>query len=160
MTRHPYLSVAASVQISKPIISCVSHCCVVGGNHGTDVQVVILRPISVAISHLLLLEKCMPRLGPLTSQGQILVWTGLVSLSSSDEHTRSASSGHGRFLSDPGKLLVLWMLTLMVVFLIWSMPHSSSGWFVWAKGVFVSTRLLKVVNPRSLSPLSFVSTLQ
>ena len=48
---------------------------------------------------------------------------------------------------------------LDVVFPVWAVPCTSSGWFVRTKGV-CSTRSLKVANSRSLRPLSFVSTLQ
>ena len=63
-----------------------------------------LRPWEVVrISNLLLLEKCMPHLGPLTSQSQTLVLAGLA--------VWPSSPGHDRFLYlDQGKLLVIWML--------------------------------------------------
>ena len=47
---------------------------------------------------LLLLEKCMPHLGPSTSHGQILVLAGLGFSPSLDELKRSSSPGHGHFL--------------------------------------------------------------
>ena len=40
----------------------------------------------------------MPHLGPLTSQDQTLVLTGLAFSPSSDELERSSSPGHGHFL--------------------------------------------------------------
>ena len=49
-------------------------------------------------SHLLLLEKCKPHLGPSASQDQTLVLAGLAFSSSSDEFERSSSPGHGHFL--------------------------------------------------------------
>ena len=42
---------------------------------------------------------------------------------------------------------------------IWAVPGPSSGCFMMTK-VFGNTRLLKLANSRSLSPLSFVSSLQ
>ena len=72
-------------------------------------------------------------------------------------------------MSAPGKLLVVWTLTLeslshqdvvnLVVMLpAWAMLCLPSGWF---RGpvVFVSIRMLKVAKSRSLRPLSFVSEL-
>ena len=65
----------------------------------------------VRTSHLSLLEKCKPHLGSSASQDQTLVLAGLAFSPSSDELERSSSPGYGHFLSAPGKLLVLWMLT-------------------------------------------------
>ena len=46
-----------------------------------------------------------------------------------------------------------YVINLVVVFPIWSVPCPSSGWFVRAiLRVFVSTRLLKVANSRNLRP--------
>ena len=42
--------------------------------------------------------KCMPHLGPLTSQDQTLVLAGLAFSPSSDELERSSSPDHGHFL--------------------------------------------------------------
>ena len=60
-----------------------------------------LRPMSGGNSHILLLGKCMPHLGPLTSQDQALVLAGLAFSPSSDELKRSSSPGHGHSLCLP-----------------------------------------------------------
>ena len=75
-------------------------------------------------------------------------------------------------MSAPEKLLVLWMLTpglkcfLTKMLSIWLWCFWSGLCKVlsldglWGQRVFLSTRLLKVANSRSLRPLSFVSILQ
>ena len=71
----------------------------VGGSHGIDVHILISQTNEwCEISHILLLEKCMPHLGPLTSQDQTLVMAGLAFSPSSDELERSSSPGYGHFL--------------------------------------------------------------
>ena len=57
-----------------------------------------LSPIVVRTSHLSLLEKCKPHLGPSAFQDQTLVLAGLAFSPSSDELERSSSPGHGHFL--------------------------------------------------------------
>ena len=52
----------------------------------------------VRIFHLLLLEKCLPHLGPLTSLYQTSVMAELTFCPSSDKLEMPTSSGHGRFL--------------------------------------------------------------
>ena len=87
--------------LPKYLTGCISHCCIVGGNHGIDVHVLISLSnewCKYLISQLSLLEKCKPHLGPSTSQDQILVLAGLAFLPSSDELERSPSPGHGHFL--------------------------------------------------------------
>ena len=56
-----------------------------------------LSPLVVRISHLSLLEKCKPHLGPSASQDKTLVLAGLA-FSPSDELERSSSPGHGHYL--------------------------------------------------------------
>ena len=51
------------------------------------------------------------------------------------------------------------VINLVVVLSIWAMPCPSSGCFVMTKSV-TNTRSSKVANSRSLSPLSYVSSLQ
>ena len=99
-------------------------------------------------SHLSLLEKCKPYLGPSASQDQTLVLAGLAFSSSSDELERPSSPGHGHFLGCSRKtpcptdvnswseaLLHQDVINLIVVFSIWAVACPSSGWFVRAKGV-------------------------
>ena len=52
----------------------------------------------VRIYHLLLLGKCLPHLGPSTSQIQTFVLAGMVFSPSSDELEKSSSPGQSHFL--------------------------------------------------------------
>ena len=76
------------------------YCCMVGGNHGINVHVLISQSsegckLSTGLS---LLEKWKPHLGPTASQDQTLVLAGLAFSQSSDEFERSSPPGHGLFL--------------------------------------------------------------
>ena len=88
--------------LPKYLTGCISHCCIVGGNHGIDIHVLITQ------SNLSLFEK--PHLGPSAPQDQTLVLAGLAFSPSSDELEIIIKSW-SLSMSAPGKLLILWMLT-------------------------------------------------
>ena len=85
--------------LSEYLTGCISLYCFIGGNHGIDAHVLVPQTDEwCELPHLLLLEKCMPHLGPSTSQGQTLVLAGLCFSPSSDELERSSSPFHSHFL--------------------------------------------------------------
>ena len=100
--------------LTKYLTGCISHCCIVGDNHGIDVHILITQS-NEQTSHQSLLEKCKPYLGPSASQDQNLSlgWFGFLAFFRRTRKviiTRSWSLP----MSAPGKLLVLWMCQLLI----------------------------------------------
>ena len=87
-----------STFLSKYLTGCVNHCFIVSGNHGIYVHIFIHQIDEVQISHLLLFEKCLPKLGLFVSQDRTSLFAGLAFWPFSNEHERSSSPGHGHFL--------------------------------------------------------------
>ena len=85
----PWLFPATS--LSMYLTGCISHCCIVSGNHRIDVHVLISQSIEWCDFP----SNCQPHLGPSAFQVQTLV---MAVPPSSDELERPSSLGHNHFL--------------------------------------------------------------
>ena len=105
---HLWWPMAFSCDVPKYLTGCISHCCIVGGNHGIDVHVLITQSK----------EWC-------ELQGKVQATSGFLSFSRSNlslcwfgflaffrRTQKIIITWSWSFpVSAPGKLLVLWMLT-------------------------------------------------